>query len=1350
VQIDTFGSSFDTILTVWRGNELAKLVEVATGDDFGGELHSAVFPEVTAGVTYRIAVYGWPSSYGSIALQVSPDLTSRITGRVTGPDGSTPLGGIEVAAYRWFPENVGQSGTWDQVADGVTESDGRYTIAELLSGVYRIEFNDFDGLHAVEVYDNADWIEDGRDVVVGTAATLSGINASLATAAQITGRVTGPDGSTPLEDIDVTAFRLNSSAGFAFWDKVANTQTGADGRYVLRGLSGGTYRVRVDDWNGNFVSETYDNVTALELGRDIVVAASATASGIDVSLESASWITGRVTGPDGRTPLEDIDVTAFRWVQPAGGGYWEHISDGYTDEDGNYGIGRLPAGTYRVRFDDNVNKAYVSEVYDDVADIGDGRDIVAGAAARVYGIDASLAMPDAGSGPPAPLLQLSNHGSRWELEYRPSAMSGVAMLHASPSLADLNATNARLLSVPAGSGPLLLDVGSLVSGPQTFFSVTEYHDLKVEDFVPFPDDPGIDDSPPLYDFESVTALGYPLQKDTNIQVSLRLLAGSTGQPVTADGSVVLGLVKADGSPVAFGYALNPPSLPLIGGVVNGSITLTTESQLDGVYLSVVDVIVPSRRVGGRNGSPAPTTGRTVIGFKHKKVTEYRSTATGWRHPLGFVVPIAGSFGEWRSEKVKAGPTRGSSMVGDRPGQPHLGIDLAVAAGTKVYPVKRGVVSHRGSLGSLGGYMVVVHGDGTASRYLHVDPIRQCHEIVETDMPIATVANIEKRHLHLELRFNAQPTAAAGDYLRFGAYPGFAVDPGLENDRFDTPLIRKGENDRRDPQIKALYLWDADPKAAAFDAASPGRIRLQRNGIVVAQIVDAESGNLNPCSFAFASEDPQSGHLGPAAQQFDYGSQTEVERLFQNHVNSFRDFGYVRRVGNVLPSAAMYHYWFRWNTAAYAPHPLGPRRFEIKAADRAGNGTSRIFTFGPKLAAPDEFVPSYSAEGNSLEIKLRNFMGPFPAEMQGTPEDVIRISLITTGLRSWTAAFEDGDPAKLSRELKLTGHDEPSERNVVLRIKPMSAGNPAPTTPEELIVRAVSGVYPDIAHEVSVKISPNSAFVLIPGGTFQMGDSLGDGWVDERPVRTVYVSEFFLQAYETTMAEWHSVRTWALAHGYAIGSGSGNGASHPVVGVTWYDVVKWCNARSEKEGLVPCYYTNAARTAVYRSGEVDVTNDQVLWTANGYRLTTEAEWEKAARGGLAGRRFPWGDTITHSQANYYSYAELFYDTSPTRGYHPAYQAGDNPYTSPVRSFTPNGYGLYDMAGNVNEWCWDWWNNEYYASGANHEPRGPATGSYRVGRGGSWYDGAGVCRVSYRNWGNPSYGGTSLGIRPARGR
>ncbi|HNQ88089.1 MAG TPA: SUMF1/EgtB/PvdO family nonheme iron enzyme [Verrucomicrobiota bacterium] len=266
--------------------------------------------------------------------------------------------------------------------------------------------------------------------------------------------------------------------------------------------------------------------------------------------------------------------------------------------------------------------------------------------------------------------------------------------------------------------------------------------------------------------------------------------------------------------------------------------------------------------------------------------------------------------------------------------------------------------------------------------------------------------------------------------------------------------------------------------------------------------------------------------------------------------------------------------------------------------------------------------------------------------------------------------------------------------------------------------------------------PPPGMVLIPAGSFQMGDSFGEGDSAELPVHMVTVSAFYMDRTMVTKALWDEVYQWATDHGYSfLKRGSSKAASHPVYFVSWYDVVKWCNARSEKEERVPAYYTSGAMTTVYRTGQVDVQNDWVKWNT-GYRLPTEAEWECAARGGFSGRRFPWGDTISHSQANYRSYWKdgrpyYPYDVNPTEGYHPTYATGGTPYTSPVGSFEPNGYGLYDMTGNAVAWCWDLYEGTYYEASSSLNPRGPASGGMRVLRGSGWYAQANRCRVSYRS-------------------
>ena len=279
-------------------------------------------------------------------------------------------------------------------------------------------------------------------------------------------------------------------------------------------------------------------------------------------------------------------------------------------------------------------------------------------------------------------------------------------------------------------------------------------------------------------------------------------------------------------------------------------------------------------------------------------------------------------------------------------------------------------------------------------------------------------------------------------------------------------------------------------------------------------------------------------------------------------------------------------------------------------------------------------------------------------------------------------------------------------------------------------------------------APPPGMVYIPPGVFQMGDNFNEGNTNELPVHNVTLNAFFMDRTEVAKELWQSVRAWSGSLGYGIIDGSYYAAGHPEQNMTWYDIVKWCNARSEKEGLTPCYYTDIAQTVVYKTGNTDITNAMVKWTANGYRLPTEAEWEKAARGGNTGLRYPWGNTITGSQANYSSSGDPFGGNSPATtpvGYYNGAQI-------PAGVDMANGYGLYDMAGNVSEWCWDWYDVAYYGnSGANTNPHGPTTGSSRVLRGGSWADATSNMRCAARNGSNgvPSSGYYYFGFRCVRG-
>lgn len=264
--------------------------------------------------------------------------------------------------------------------------------------------------------------------------------------------------------------------------------------------------------------------------------------------------------------------------------------------------------------------------------------------------------------------------------------------------------------------------------------------------------------------------------------------------------------------------------------------------------------------------------------------------------------------------------------------------------------------------------------------------------------------------------------------------------------------------------------------------------------------------------------------------------------------------------------------------------------------------------------------------------------------------------------------------------------------------------------------------------------------LIPAGSFSMGETSS---------LTPYVGAFYIGRYEVTKALWDEVRAWGLANGYQfISDGQAKGANHPVHSILPGEMILWCNMKSEMEGLSPVYRIDGA---VMRSGVSGLYRVATAdWTADGYRLPTETEWEKAAQGGIAGQRFPWGDTISHLNANYFSSMVFDYDVSPFRGHIP-FLPSPEPYTSAVPySSIANGYGLYDVCGNVAETCWDLFAELNLEDGIE-DPRGPdsytdPSHDYHVVRGGSWGHTANFLQTFVRE---SSLGGNSrTGFRFAR--
>ena len=258
-------------------------------------------------------------------------------------------------------------------------------------------------------------------------------------------------------------------------------------------------------------------------------------------------------------------------------------------------------------------------------------------------------------------------------------------------------------------------------------------------------------------------------------------------------------------------------------------------------------------------------------------------------------------------------------------------------------------------------------------------------------------------------------------------------------------------------------------------------------------------------------------------------------------------------------------------------------------------------------------------------------------------------------------------------------------------------------------------------------------VRVPAGSNAGTNPLGTVWGNPETYSQSYpenysltVDSFYMDATAITKTQWDQVYNWAMDHGYIFDNpGSGKDENHPVHSVSWYDCVKWCNARSQRDGLTPCYTVS---NSVYKTGQSIPDCD---FNVTGYRLPKTDEWEYAARGGLGSQRYPWGNTITHSNGTYFSHDKYDYDVSSTRGSHPDYHILSSPFTSPVGIFEPNGYGLHGMANNMMTWCWE-----------------PSYTTARHNRGGASTMYAESARCGRINWNSATDSEVYLGLRAVR--
>ncbi|MCC5807575.1 MAG: SUMF1/EgtB/PvdO family nonheme iron enzyme [Opitutales bacterium] len=403
--------------------------------------------------------------------------------------------------------------------------------------------------------------------------------------------------------------------------------------------------------------------------------------------------------------------------------------------------------------------------------------------------------------------------------------------------------------------------------------------------------------------------------------------------------------------------------------------------------------------------------------------------------------------------------------------------------------------------------------------------------------------------------------------------------------------------------------------------------------------------------------------------------------------------------------------------------------------RAANSEGEAFSAGARLTVPDGLTLDewLAAAGVPADrrgpgdrhgpLALTNLeaygMGLSPFE--ATPADLLRLEGAADGSGVFLLHYRvntrvEGVEVIVegSTDLAVWTAAEPQEESVLWEtegVEGREAVFPAPA--DRLFLRLRVG---DPLPEV---------MVLVEGGILSTTNELNGTGVDS----------FYIGRHEVTWGEWKAVRAWADENGYAFsddlgGGGDGCANDHPVHSVTWYDAVKWCNAKSEMEGLTPVYTVGGE---VYRTGEA-----VPQWNSggDGYRLPTEAEWEFAARGGneSQGHAFSGSNNVEAVAWYYGNSVEAECDQDGSRGTH----------TVGLKS--SNELGLYDMSGNVAEWCWDLYTHVIppppFGGGSSVEV------PYRRVRGGSWNHGENDCEVSFRFGAYPPSTRLTIGFRLAR--
>ncbi|MBI4661004.1 MAG: SUMF1/EgtB/PvdO family nonheme iron enzyme [Verrucomicrobia bacterium] len=853
-----------------------------------------------------------------------------------------------------------------------------------------------------------------------------------------------------------------------------------------------------------------------------------------------------------------------------------------------------------------------------------------------------------------------------------------------------------------------------------FFYAIRRAALTLEDyFLPnIPDEP----SAPF----ALWTMGLPSELAGGLNVTVDfLLVAKTNEVAIVSGQAQLAVISREDRSPHPNARVTPNAITFQNGRARATLQVQAATALKGYTLSVAVPVTGggTQARGLMQASPSnPSSSLTLIPgvilpnsstipentFQQALAQlQVQIDTWGWAVPL-IQVPtpllpeVAGTFGEWR------GHQRGGFPHANY----HAGLDLVATAGTQVYASRGGYLSTTGT--ASGRYVTIDHRDGFYTRYLHLSPVglAQVGTQIKRGDPVGKVASSSENgnlrpHLHFEVRFGV-PGLSDGS-------PGGSLDPLRQPDRFPVKEPVKVNT------LLMLGVGARNPASEVYQRPTQPTDGDARSTYVVLQIKQPEPTVANPALLR---------NLPPRYIQFqadgmadavtlDTPDEPAIRRLLP--ASTPRDGGFARyQHGNSTDydSRTWFRYWFRWDVGVYQQDAKGPRSFTIRAANYAGQESTWTAKWGPEIENLESLGPSASGE-ERFRVKVRAWLGHAFGPAVGnweTGADWYRLELPEGG--RWQspagAVLEDG-----SKALKETSAEvgRAVSRSYEFFWRAPASGPPAMLT-------ARSRAVPAIAHakliEGTGELVPIPGMVKIPKGTFVMGSPLTEKERDsDETQHTVTISyDFYISKYEVTQGQYLAVignnpsffttRDWSAKPICAD-------LNRPVEFVYWSHATNYCGnitASERAAGRLP-------------AGSV-------------YRLPTEAEWEYACRAGTT-TAFHYGSALRGGMENFWS--EWEYDASvgtinvskPT-----TYLAR----TTTVGSYQPNTFGLYDMHGNVSEWCFDGYGS--YPSGRVTDPRVATAGASRVVRGGAWWSSPVVCRSASRTY--EAGRDFSIGFRP----